>query len=95
MPNVQRMGDKNNGGGEITQIPQSSVYIDNKLVCVSGSKGAGHPPCTDEPIHCTGNWQTTENNFGVYVNNRSINVTGDEDTCGHIRIGGSLTVFIG
>lgn len=95
MPSVQKMGDVNSGGGIITQVPQSSVYVDNVLICVTGSKGTGHPPCPDVQIHCAGNWQTTSNAFGVYINGKCVNVSGDVDTCGHTRVGGSSSVFVG
>ena len=42
MPKAQRNGDANTGGGVINSIPQSTVFVNSKLVSVNGSKGTGH-----------------------------------------------------
>lgn len=95
MPSAQRMGDANSGGGIITSIPQSRVYINNLLACVDGSQGTSHVGCPDDPIHCAGAWQTSGGSSKVRISGIPANRTGDSDTCGHTRATGSPNVFIG
>lgn len=95
MPEVHRMGDLNTGGGAITEIPQSSVYVNGLLVSVNGSIGTSHLPCPVIPIHCQGNWVTNEGNSTVLAEGIPINRKGDTDTCGHPRDNGSTNVFVG
>ena len=95
MAAVQRMGDANDGGGTINSIPQSTVYVDSLLVCVDGSLGTSHDPCPLIVIHCAGNWVTSGGVSTVTAEGIPINVTGNSDTCGHSRIGGSSDVNIG
>ena len=90
---VHRMGDINSGGGALTFIPQGSVYANDLLVSVDGSRGTAHPPCPYVVIHCAGVWQTTMGRHTVYAHNISVNCEGDPDSCGHIRIMGSPNVF--
>lgn len=95
MPSVQRFQDANSAGGIITSIPQSSVFANGKIVAVVGSLGSAHPPCDEPPIHCTGAWVTL-NSFGpsnVFAGGIPVVRTGDIDSCGHVRVGGSSNVF--
>lgn len=94
MPAIQRMGDSNNAGGAINSIPQSTVYVNNKLVAVSGSIGTSHAPCPIPP-HCAGQWQTVATQTTTFVENKLVVVDNDTDTCGHTRINGSADSFIG
>lgn len=94
MPAVQRLTDENDAGGAIDTIPQSTVSVNGLLVVVDGSLGTSHPPCPVPGIHCAGNWVTSGGSGNVFVNNIPVNRTGDPDTCGHVRVGGSGDVFV-
>ena len=95
MPACHRMGDANNAGGVVTSIPQSTVYVNNKLVVVDGSTGTSHPPCPTPGIHCAGAWATANGNSTVKIGGIPVNSLGDADTCGHSRATGSGNVNIG
>jgi uncharacterized Zn-binding protein involved in type VI secretion len=93
MPAVQRVGDKNSAGGAIQQGDSSilvnglPVAINNALVSSHAPFGKPHPP--HEAAHARAS-QTT-----IGANGKQIIVTGDVDTCGHARVGGSPDVTIG
>jgi hypothetical protein len=101
MPQVHRMGDCNTGGGCVTSIPQSSVFVNNRLTVVDGSIGTGH----GVPPHCGGCWITQQGggvNGGpgsggpvpnVFAEFIPVNDLGDVDSCGHPRAEGSPNVF--
>ena len=91
MPKAQRNGDANTGGGEINSIPQSTVFVNSKLVSVNGSKGTGH----GIGIHAANAWDTANGSSTVFAGGIAINRTGDADTCAHTRAGGSDDVFVG
>ena len=91
MPKAQRNGDANTGGGEINSIPQSTVFVNSKLVSVNGSKGTGH----GVGIHAANAWDTANGSSTVFAGGIAINRTGDADTCAHTRAGGSDDVFVG
>lgn len=95
MPSLQRFGDINDAGGAVTGIFQTNSFCNGLLIVIQGSIGTSHPPCPDPSIHCAGNWQTTSSISNVFVNNIPVTVTGDFDTCGHVRIGGSSNVIVG
>ena len=92
MAAAQRNGDSNDGGGKITSIPQSTVFVNSKLVSVNGSIGTGHPV---GPPHSAGTWKTANGSSTVSAGGIAINRTGDADTCTHTRTGGSDNVFVG
>ena len=92
MPKAQRNGDANTGGGVINSIPQSTVFVNSKLVSVNGSVGTGHPT---GPTHSAGTWKTANGSSTVFAEKIAINRTGDADTCEHTRAGGSDDVFVG
>ena len=92
MAAAQRNGDANDGGGVINSIPQSTVFVNSKLVSVDGSIGTTHP--TGLP-HVEGTWKTANGSSTVFAGGIAINRTGDADTCTHTRIGGSDNVFVG
>ena len=91
MPKAQRNGDANTGGGVINSIPQSTVFVNSKLVSVNGSKGTGH----GIGIHAANAWDTANGSSTVFAGGIAINSTGDADTCAHTRAGGSDDVFVG
>ena len=87
MAAAQRMTDANLGGGTISSIPQSTVYANSKLLSVNGSSVQNHV------LHVgvtTANGSDTVKAGGLGVNR-----TGDADSCGHTRGGGSDDVNIG
>ena len=92
MAAAQRNGDSNDGGGVINSIPQSTVFVNSKLVSVNGSVGTGHPT---GPTHSAGTWKTANGSSTVFAGGIAINRTGDADTCEHTRAGGSDDVFVG
>jgi len=92
MAAAQRNGDSNDGGGVINSIPQSTVFVNSKLVSVDGSVGTGHPT---GPPHSAGTWKTANGSSTVFAEKIAINRTGDADTCEHTRAGGSDDVFVG
>ena len=91
MPKAQRNGDANTGGGVINSIPQSTVFVNSKLVSVNGSKGTGH----GIGIHAANAWDTANGSETVFDGGIAINRTGDAVTCAHTRAGGSDDVFVG
>ena len=91
MPKAQRNKDANTGGGVINSIPQSTVFVNSKLVSVNGSKGTGH----GIGIHAANAWDTANGSSTVFAGGIAINRTGDADTCAHTRAGGSDDVFVG
>ena len=91
MPKAQRNGDANTGGGVINSIPQSTVFVNSKLVSVNGSKGTGH----GIGIHAANAWDTANGSSTVFAGGIAVNRTGDADTCLHARVGGSGNVNIG
>lgn len=101
MPTVQVIGDANNAGGIITQVPSvAGIFAGDIAVAVEGSRGTGHPPCEgdiDPPdrIHCNLRWITLSSRRDVTAGDIAIIVAGDSDSCGHVRVGGSSNIFIG
>ena len=86
MRNCHRVGDLNDGGGEITDSLQESVFANGILVAVTGSPVSGHG------IHLptkTGDGAPT-----VFAEGIPINRLDDVDECGHVRVDGSPDVFI-
>ena len=92
MAAAQRNGDSNDGGGVINSIPQSTVFVNSKLVSVDGSIGTGHPVGVP---HSAGTWKTANGSSSVNAGGIPVNRTGDNDTCLHSRVGGSGDVNIG
>ena len=92
MAAAQRNGDANSAGGVINSIPQSTVFVNSKLVSVNGSIGTGHPV---GPPHSAGTWKTANGSSTVFAGGIAVNRTGDADTCTHPRVGGSSDVFVG
>lgn len=84
---AQRLGDANDGGGAISSVPQSTVFVNNQQASIDGSAVDGHG------LHFP--TATTSGSPTVFINNTPANRTGDADACGHARAGGSPDVFIG
>ena len=95
MPRVHRVTDCNDANGCVTlTLPNSNVYANNLLIAIDGSFGTSHAPCPlPSPPHCAGNWTTANGGPTVFVHNTPVNSAGDPDTCGHVRVEGSPTVF--
>jgi uncharacterized Zn-binding protein involved in type VI secretion len=95
VPAVQRVGDRNSAGGVITN-GDGSVLINGRAVAIQGASVSAHPCCGQKgcpPTHC--NAKTQANNSSVLVNGVPLVLTGDVDTCGHPRAGGSADVRVG
>jgi uncharacterized Zn-binding protein involved in type VI secretion len=93
MPGVQRMGDANSNGGVI-KTGVKSVLVNNRPIAVIGLPVSAHVPCPIIPKHCNAK-TTIAIARSVRVNNRPVIVTGDNDTCSHMRVGGSTNVKVG
>ena len=85
------MTDANTGGGTIISVPQSTVYANSKLLSVNGSSVSSHGTGLDvHPVLPTANGSST-----VFAGGTAVNRTGDADSCGHTRAGGSSDVYVG
>ncbi len=94
MPAVQRLGDKNNAGGEITQ-GDSSVLINGIPVAVPETRVTSHNPYgRGTQAHRNASTKSSKNTT-VFVNGKPVLVATDTDSCGHVRTGGSPDVLIG
>lgn len=88
MPAVQRMGDANNDGGVIVVIPQSTVFVNGLQVAVVGSNvtaGRDSPPAVTQ----------SQSGIQVFIGGIQVIVTGDRDSNGMTRVGGSGNVSLG
>jgi uncharacterized Zn-binding protein involved in type VI secretion len=89
--NAQRFGDANTGGGTISSVLQSTVFVNSKLLSVDGSSVTTHGE--DPAVHSgtiTANGSDTVKAGGIAVNR-----TGDVDSCTHVRTGGYDKVKVG
>ena len=92
MPAVQRKGDSNSAGGAATS-GVASVRVNGNPVCVTGTGVAAHAPWgIPHPPHAAAS--TTGGSSTVRAAGIAINRTGDTDTCGHVRVGGSPDVRV-
>jgi uncharacterized Zn-binding protein involved in type VI secretion len=89
MPAVQRQGDADSGGG-IVQGGESSVRINGRPAATPGLSVSPHLPCPKVKSHCTA--KTSMGAQTVRVNGKPLILTGNKDTCGHVRAGGSPDV---
>lgn len=92
---VCRVGDKNAAGG-VLLVGDSSVLVNGRPVAVFGGRVSPHPCCGRKgcpPTHCSA--RTTSTNGTILVNGKPVVTTGDIDTCGHTRLGGSTDVIVG
>ena len=95
MPAAQRVGDADDAGGVATG-GVGSVRVNNRAVIVNGNSVTPHPCCGRKgcpPVHCSAT--TTSGSGTVRAGGISINRTGDADSCGHSRSGGSDNVQVG
>ena len=94
MPQTHRLNDCNDGGGCVTVIPQTTIFVNNLLQVVDGSMGTGHGV---DP-HCELCWVTIQNTVkeptNVFVENIPAGYRSNVDSCGHARAEGSPNVFI-
>lgn len=87
MPAVQRKGDSNSAGGSI-QSGVDSVRVNGISISVEGNSVSAHP------FKHFG--KTTSGGSGtVKAAGRRVIRTGDSDSCGHSRQGGSPNVKAG
>ena len=93
MPGVQRMGDANAAGG-IIKTGDKSVLINKRPVAVIGLTVTPHPPCPKGASHCAAK-TSVKIARSVRANNKPVIVSGDNDTCGHMRSRGSRDVNVG
>ena len=90
---AQRKDDLNNLGAAIAGVTDNKVKVNGKLLSTDGSSVQDHLLVNNVNIHVntrTANGSSTVKSGGVPVNR-----TGDADSCGHTRIGGSSNVNIG
>jgi len=92
MPAAQRQGDTNSAGGAATS-GVASVRVNGKPVVVNGTSVSAHAPWgKPHPPHRS---PTTQNGSAtVRAGGIPVNRTGDADTCGHARVGGSPDVRV-
>lgn len=91
MPAVQRQGDANGSGGVVTS-GVASVRVNGRPVVVPGISVTPHPCCGRKGCapHCSA--VTAGGSGTVRAGGRRVIRTGDADTCGHTRAGGSPNV---
>lgn len=87
MSAVQRLGDPNDAGAPTTGAGQGFVFCNGIPVVLVGSPVAGHG---DGPHRSP---VTTGGSAFNYINGSRIILTGNSDSCGHARVGGSPNVF--
>ena len=88
MPAVQRQGDSDSGGGVVTS-GIGSVRTNGKPTAVIGLSVSKHGKKAHSGPQTAGGVST------VRVAGKPISVTGNADTCGHTRTGGSSNVRAG
>lgn len=96
MPAVQRNGDSNAGGG-VAQGGVTSVRVNGQSIMVPGQPVTPHPPYPrrGRNEHNNGS-QVTAGGLGtVRAGGNPVVITGDADSCGHPRSGGSSDVRAG
>lgn len=95
MPAAQRQGDANSVGGVATS-GIGSVRVNGRPIVVRGVGVTAHPCCGRKgcpPIHCHAS--TAGGSGTVRAGGIAVIRTGDADTCGHPRAGGSGDVRVG
>lgn len=96
MPAAQRNGDSNAGGG-VAQGGVPSVRVNGIAVMIPAQPVTPHPPYPRRGRngHNNGSQITAGGVESVRAAGQPIVVTGDNDTCGHPRAGGSPDVRVG
>lgn len=95
MSAVQRVGDRNSRGG-ILLVGVPSVLVNYRPIAVIGNPITPHPPfppAPPAPPHQKARAIATQRS--VTAGYKPVVKTGDPDTCGHPRVGGSTNVFVG
>jgi uncharacterized Zn-binding protein involved in type VI secretion len=95
MAAVQRQGDVNAAGG-VANGGVASVRVNGRSIIVTGCSVTPHPCCGQKgcpPIHCSAT--TSGGSASVRAGGIPVIRTGDSDTCGHARVGGSPNVRVG
>lgn len=95
MARVQRRGDYDNGGGVLFN-GVSSVLVNGRPIAVQGGFVTPHNPKPPKP-HAAKHQvaRTLATQRTVVAGNKPVVRTGDPDTCGHTRVGGSPNVYVG
>jgi len=88
MSAVQRVGDSDSGGGSILQ-GVNSVRVNGIPISVNGNPVSGHG------LGEHGGPKTRNTQSSVRAANIPVIKTGDADTCGDSRVGGSPNVRVG
>jgi len=92
---VQRIGDFNTHGGAILfPMANTNVFANFRLIANGFSLVAPHFKCPADPKHCAAT-TVPLGIGGVFINGLPIVAELDTDTCGDMRVLGSLNVFIG
>lgn len=86
MPATQRVGDANTVGG-VAQGGVGSVRVNGRPIIVNGNSVTAHPNCRRSRAHCSAS--TANGSPNVRAGSIPVVRTGDSDTCGHARAGGS------
>jgi len=97
MPSAQRDGDSNAGGG-VAQGGVPSVRVNGRAVMIPAQSVTPHPPYGRKgrrTPHNNGSQVTAGGVASVRAGGQPVVVTGDNDTCGHPRTGGSPNVRVG
>ncbi len=95
MPAVQRQGDKNTEGGAATS-GVASVRVNGKPIVVDGIGVSAHTPWKPARAHAPHAAASTAGGSGtVRAGGKPVVRTGNVDTCGHARTGGSPDVRAG
>jgi len=97
MPAIQTQGDQNSAGGAATS-GVASVRVNGKPVVVDGTLVTPHAPWPQRrynphPPHAAAT--TKGGSATVRAGGKPLVRTGDTDTCGHARVGGSPNVKAG
>jgi hypothetical protein len=90
-----RIGDFNIKGGIAFGIGAPTVLINMRPACVTGTPVTPHPPCgvPGGQLHCVA--LTTIGSLSVLAEYRPINYSTNIDSCGDIRLLGSIDVWVG
>lgn len=96
MPAAQRKGDSNTGGG-VAEGGEPTVKVNGLAVMIPAQSVTAHPPYPRKGRngHNDGSQKTAGGVSSVRAGGKPIVVTGDADTCGHTRAGGSPDVKVG
>lgn len=96
MPAVQRQGDSNSGGGKANG-GLGSVRVNGKPIMIPAQPVTPHPPYPrrGRNAHNNGSTVTSGGSGTVRAGGKPVIRTGDIDSCGHPRSGGSGDVRAG